>query len=255
MNEKLTKIFNDVKVGFNKNSPAILTGIGITGMLTSTVLAVKATPKALKLLDQAENDKCDELTTVEKIKVAWKPYIPAVISGSVSIACLIGANSAHAKRNAALATAYKISESALTDYRSKVIETVGEKKEKTIREKVDKERLQQAPVSKNEVIVTSNDNTLCFDAISGRYFTSDIEKLKKAENELNKRTLSEMYISLNEFYNEIGLSGNDIGNNLGWNIDDGLIDLHFSSQLADDGRPCVVVDYHIAPRYGYEKLS
>ena len=174
MNEKLTKIFNDVKVGFNKNSPAILTGIGITGMLTSTVLAVKATPKALKLLDQAENDKCDELTTVEKIKAAWKPYIPAVISGSVSIACLIGANSAHAKRNAALATAYKISESALTDYRSKVIETVGEKKEKTIREKVDKERLQRAPVSKNEVIVTSNDNTLCFDAISGRYFTSDI---------------------------------------------------------------------------------
>ena len=255
MNEKLTKIFNDVKVGFNKNSPAILTGIGITGMLTSTVLAVKATPKALKLLDQAENDKCDELTTVEKIKAAWKPYIPAVISGSVSIACLIGANSAHAKRNAALATAYKISESALTDYRSKVIETVGEKKEKTIREKVDKERLQHTPVSKNEVIVTSNDNTLCFDAISGRYFTSDIEKLKKAENELNKRMLSEMYISLNEFYNEIGLSGNDIGNNLGWNIDDGLIDLHFSSQLADDGRPCVVVDYHIAPRYGYEKLS
>ena len=255
MNEKLTKIFNDVKVGFNKNSPAILTGIGITGMLTSTVLAVKATPKALKLLDQAENDKCDELTTVEKIKAAWKPYIPAVISGSVSIACLIGANSAHAKRNAALATAYKISESALTDYRSKVIETVGEKKEKTIREKVDKERLQQAPVSKNEVVVTSNDNTLCFDAISGRYFTSDIEKLKKAENELNKRMLSEMYISLNEFYNEIGLSGNDIGNNLGWNIDDGLIDLHFSSQLADDGRPCVVVDYHIATRYGYEKLS
>ena len=255
MNEKLTKIFNDVKVGFNKNSPAILTGIGITGMLTSTVLAVKATPKALKLLDQAENNKCDELTTVEKIKAAWKPYIPAAISSSVSIACLIGANSAHAKRNAALATAYKISESALTDYRSKVIETVGEKKEKTIREKVDKERLQQAPVSKNEVIVTSNDNTLCFDAISGRYFTSDIEKLKKAENELNKRMLSEMYISLNEFYNEIGLSGNDIGNNLGWNIDDGLIDLHFSSQLADDGRPCVVVDYHIAPRYGYEKLS
>ena len=136
----------------------------------------------------------------------------------------------------------------------KIARIVGEK-EKTIREKVDKERLQQAPVSKNEVIVTSNDNTLCFDAISGRYFTSDIEKLKKAENELNKRMLSEMYISLNEFYNEIGLSGNDIGNNLGWNIDDGLIDLHFSSQLADDGRPCVVVDYHIAPRYGYEKLS
>lgn len=255
MNEKLTKIFNDLKIGFSKNSPAILTGIGITGMVTTTVLAVRATPKALRLICEAENEKCDDLTTVEIIKATWKLYIPAALSGSVSIACLIGANSVNAKRNAALATAYKLSETALVDYKAKVIETIGEKKEATIREKIDKERLEKNSVSKNEVIITSNDNTLCFDVISGRYFTSDIEKLKKAENELNKRMLNEMYISLNEFYSEIGLPGNDIGNDLGWNIDDGLIDLHFSSQLADDGRPCVVVDYHITPRYGYEKLS
>ena len=108
MNEKLTKIFNDVKVGFNKNSPAILTGIGITGMLTSTVLAVKATPKALKLLDQAENDKCDELTTVEKIKVAWKPYIPAVISGVSTISCIFGAHFLNRRAQASMASAYAL---------------------------------------------------------------------------------------------------------------------------------------------------
>lgn len=255
MNEKVTKFINGVKTTLDKNSPAILTGIGITGMLTTTVLAVRATPKALSLIDQAENEKCDDLTALETVKAAWKPYIPAIIAGTVSTACLIGANSVNARRNAALATAYKLSETALIDYRSKVIETIGEKKEQVIKEKVDKERIEKNPVSKNEVFITSNNgNTLCYDVISGRYFKSDIERLKRVENELNKRMLNEMYISLNEFYNELGLQCTSLGNELGWNIEDGLMDLHFSSQIADNGEPCIVVDYHIAPRYGFERL-
>lgn len=254
MNEKVTKFVNGVKTTLDKNSPAILTGIGIAGMITTTVLAVKATPKALVLIDEAENEKNADLTPIEKVKVAWKPYIPAIITGTVSTACFIGANSVHARRNAALATAYKISESALIDYRSKVIETIGEKKEQTIKEKVDKDHIDKNPVSTSEVIITSGGNTLCYDVLSGRYFKSDIEKLKRVENELNKRMLSEMYISLNEFYNEIGLQCTSLGNELGWNLDDGLINLRFSSQIADDGNPCIVVDYLIAPRYGFERL-
>lgn len=254
MNEKVTKFVNGVKTTLDKNGPAILTGIGIAGMITTTVLAVKATPKALVLIDEAENEKNADLTPIEKVKVAWKPYIPAIITGTVSTACLIGANSVHARRNAALATAYKVSESALIDYRSKVIETIGEKKEQTIKEKVDKDHIDKNPVSTSEVIITSGGNTLCYDVLSGRYFKSDIEKLKRVENELNKRMLSEMYISLNEFYNEIGLQCTSLGNELGWNLDDGLINLRFSSQIADDGNPCIVVDYLIAPRYGFERL-
>ena len=255
MNEKVTKFVNGVKTTLDKNGPSILTGIGIAGMITTTVLAVKATPKALVLIDEAENEKNADLTPIEKVKEAWKPYIPAMITGTVSIGCLIGANSVNARRNAALATAYKLSETALIDYRSKVIETIGEKKEQIIKEKVDKERIEKNPVSKSEVIITSNNgNTLCYDVISGRYFKSDIERLKRVENELNKRMLNEMYISLNEFYNEIGLQCTSLGNELGWNIDDGLMDLHFSSQIADNGEPCIVVDYHIEPRYGFERL-
>ena len=43
----LSKFVMDTKRMVYKHSPEILTGIGVAGMITSTILAVKATPKAL----------------------------------------------------------------------------------------------------------------------------------------------------------------------------------------------------------------
>lgn len=250
-----TKLLKNVKTVVSKHSPEILTGIGIAGMITTTVLAVRATPKVLRLMEDAEYDKGDRLTAGEKVKVAWKPYVPAAVTGVVSTACLIGASSVNAKRNAALATAYQLSRTALTEYKEKVIETIGEKKEKAVKEKIAKDKIEKNPVDKTEVIITEKGNTLCYDAISGRYFKSDIERIKKVINELNKRMLSEMYISLNEFYSELGLDNTRLGDELGWNIhEEGLIEVDFSSHIADDGTPCIVVDYLIAPRYDYSKL-
>ena len=241
----------------NKRSPEILTGIGIAGMITTTALAVRATPKALELIEEKKDeDAVDELSSLEVVKTAWKPYIPAAVTGIVSVACLIGASSANAKRNAALATAYKLSETALSEYREKVIETIGEKKEKTVRDKVAEERVKNNPVSKSEVIVTNNGTTLCFDPISARYFKSSIDKIKRAENELNKQMLHDIsgYVSLNDFYDELGLDHTTIGDDLGWNVNK-LIDISFSSQLNDNGEPSVVLDYLVAPKSNFYKFS
>ncbi len=250
----LSKIAKGIRMSISKHSPEILTGIGIAGMVTTTVMAVRATPKALILIEdkKAEND-VDKLTPVETIKATWTCYIPAAITGCLSIFCLIGASSVNARRNAALATAYTLSESALKEYQGKVIETIGEKKEQSVRDAIAKDRIDKNPVSSREVIITEKGNTLCYDAISGRYFKSDIDKLKKAENELNRRMRDEMYISLNEFYYEIGLNPTSIGDDIGWNIDLGYIELNFSSQLTDDGNPCLVIDYKVAPRYEYNR--
>lgn len=142
----------------------------------------------------------------------------------------------------------------MRDYQKKVVETIGEKKEQTVRDAVAKERLEKNPVENKEVIVTAKGDTLCFDAVSGRYFKSDIDKLKKAENELNRQMRDEMYISLNDFYYEVGLEPIKLGDDLGWNIDNGYIDLRFSSQLATDGTPCLVIDYGYGPRYDFRNL-
>lgn len=237
-----------------KRGPEILTGVGITGMIVTTVTAVKATPKATRIMEDMQAQKSEPLTKTEVIKTCWKCYIPSAVIGTASIACLIGASSVSARRTAALAAAYQISETALSEYREKVVETFGAEKEKTVREKIDKDHLEKNPVSKNEVIVTKSGHTLCYDSLSGRYFESDIEKIKRAVNELNRRMTYDVYVSLNEFYDELDLDHTVMGDDLGWQLDGGLIEVYFTSQIADDGRPCVVVNFRSAPRYDYAKL-
>lgn len=237
-----------------KYSPGILTGIGIAGMIGATFMAVKATPKALYLIEtKKEESEVEELTPVETIKTCWTCYIPATLTTVLSAVCLIGASTVSAKRNAALATAYSISEAALREYQEKVVEVVGEKKEKAVRDAVAKDQIERDPVTKSEVvIIDSNSNTLCYEPLSGRYFKSTIDKIKKAEIKLDRQMIQEMYVSLNDFYWEIGLDGTDLGDKMGWNLSKGYMDLSFSSQLADDGTPCAVIVYGIPPVYDYQ---
>lgn len=237
-----------------KYSPGILTGIGIAGMIGATFMAVKATPKALYLIEsKKEEAEVEKLTPVETIKTCWTCYIPATLTTVLSAVCLIGASTVSAKRNAALATAYSISEAALREYQEKVVEVIGEKKEKAVRDAVAKDQIERDPVTKSEVvIIDSNSNTLCYEPLSGRYFKSTIDKIKKAEIKLDRQMIQEMYVSLNDFYWEIGLDGTDLGDKMGWNLSKGYMDLSFSSQLADDGTPCAVIVYGIPPVYDYQ---
>ena len=254
MSNKFKGLIKTTKGFMSKHSPEILTGIGVTGMITSTVLAVKATPKALAILEAAEEEKGDKLTPVETIKAAWKPYIPAVVTGVASAACIIGASAVSTKRNAALATAYAISEKTLLTYRDKVVETLGEKKEKEIREKIAQDEIDKHPVASSQVIVTSKGNSLCKDSLSGRYFRSDVNEIKKAVNKLNREMTYQNYISLDEFYFEIGLESTDISSRMGWNLDRGLIDIDFGACVTDDGEPCLVIEYMVRPEYDFDKL-
>ena len=251
----ITNFIKNTQFALSKHSPEILTGIGIAGMITTTILAVKATPKALKEIKEYEDAilcNHEKIKPIDAVKLTWKCYIPAAVTGTVSIACLIGASSVNVRRNTALATAYKLSETALTEYKSKVIETIGEKKEHEVREAIAKDRIENNPVSQQNVIITGKGDTLCYDHLFGRYFNSDIDKLKKIENELNRRMRDEMYISLNEFYYEVGLDPVDAGDDIGWNIDRGYIDLDFSSHLTPDGKPCLDVSFSIPPKYDFQ---
>lgn len=254
-NVNLSNIVNGAQITLKKHGPEILTGIGIAGMITTTALAVKATPKALMLIEEKKLDlDTDELKPIDVVKTVWPCYIPAAISGTVSIACVVGANSVNARRNAALVTAYTLADSSLKEYREKVVETLGEKKDKAVRDAVAKEKIEKDPVERKEVIITETGNTLCYDALSGRYFKSDVDKIRKAVNEINRRLTFNSYVSLNDLYSEIGLDPTGLGDSLGWSIDTGLIDLDFSSQLTAKDEPCVVLDFMRAPVYDYDRF-
>ena len=258
--DALSRLFKNAQATLSKRAPEILTGIGIAGMIGTTVMAVKATPKALKLIEERKGEEgLEKLPPIEVVKTTWKCYIPAAISGATSIACVIGSNSVNARRNAALATAYKISESAFSEYRSKVVETIGEKKEKVVRDKVSEEHIKNNPITHTEVIVTGKGKTLFYDHHSGRYFYSDLELIRRAANKLNHDINTDPFdsgVTLNDFYEEIGLPGIATGDALGWNLSIGLIDIYPSAQMAEEGsdhegEPCLVINYVNPPQYGF----
>lgn len=246
----ISKVIQSARKALSKHSPEILTGIGIAGMIATTITAVRATPKAMQLVDEREIKENKRLTNSEIVKTTWKCYVPAAVTGVCSIACLVGASSVNARRNAALATAYTISETALKEYKEKTIEVVGEKKEQAIRDAVAKKKLEQAHVQNREFIITGRGETPCFDPLTNTCFKSDMESLRRAENNLNKQLRNELHITVNEFLQEIGLAPCDesIGEGMGWDIDKGDIEFDFSSQLLD-GVPYLVVGHYNPPRY------
>lgn len=251
----LATVQRSAKIFFKKNGTRISTAMGIGLGITTTIAAVKATPKAIMLIEERKLDlEVEKLDPVETVKTVWPCYIWPAVTGAMSIACLIWANSADAKRNAALMTAYTLSETALKEYKEKVVETLGEKKEKSVRDAIAKDRIEKNPPKSTEIVITGKGSTRCYEPLSGRYFESDIEKIKKAVNEINRRLLYDNHICLNEFYEEIGLDDTQIGFNIGWRIDKGYLELDFSSQLDRDGVPCLVLDFTNPPQYGYDSF-
>ena len=245
-----------------KNSPTILTWLSVSGLVGTLILGVKATPKALLLIDDRREELAEEdesfiygdrekcpTPKMEIIKATWKCYIPAAAMGAVTIGCIIGANSINLRRNAALAGLYSISEKAIKEYQSKVVEHIGKNKEREIRDEVVKDKLKKNPVKSNEVILTGRGDELCYDAMSGRYFKSDMETITNALNKVSRRLMSDMFISLNEVYSELDIEGTKLGDLVGWHVDNGLIEPDFRTQLAEDGRPCLVLDFEVEPKY------
>lgn len=251
--ESIKAVAKNLEVAVRKNSPTILTGLGVAGLITTTVLAVKATPKALALIEEAEDKQMENLEPLEVVKVTWKCYIPAALMGGITIGCMIGANSINLRRSAALASAYSIAETTLKEYQAKVVETIGEAKARKIKEDIAEDKMKKNPVQNTEVIITGKGDMLCFDVLSGRYFKNNIENLRKIQNDFNHNLISEMYVSLNELYYAIGLPGVKVGDDLGWNVDT-MIEFSFSSKLTEEGEPCLVVDYLVGPKEEYRHL-
>lgn len=238
----IPKFIKGVEIVLNENSTQILTVAAITGTITTALMTGKAVLQADQLLQKHKDLKAPK----DKLKLVWRYYIPPTLSGISTIGFIIGLNHVHASRNAALAGLYSIAQTAFKEYQEKVVETIGDNKERKVRDAIDADHVRNTP--QTEIIMTGNGDVLCFDSLSGRYFKSDIETIRQKINELNRSLISEMFISLNEFYYELGLDGIELGNNLGFNIDHGLLDIHFTSQLTKDGKPCLVLNYEVTNR-------
>jgi len=234
----------------SKNSPHILTGLGCAGVLSTAILAVKATPKALAILEEEEKYRERKhflpLTKFEKVKMTWQCYIPAGVLGVTTIGCIIGANTVHTRRNAAIASMYALSETAFREYKTKVIEEIGKPKEARIRDEIARDHIKNNPHT-NGVTFVGSGEVLCYDKLSGRYFASSYETIRQKVNDLNYRLRNEMNISLNDLYYELSLEPTPLGDLMEFDIEKGQIEPFYSSQLTEEGKPCLVFEVEAYP--------
>jgi len=233
----LPAVVSDASKAFKVYSPQIMTAIGAAGVVSTAYLTGKASFEATRVLEGED----PEMPVKEKVKYVWKLYIPAGLSGAFAIGCIIGASKASTRRTAAAVGAYSLTERAFSEYREKVIDQLGEKKEDKIQDEIRQEQVLRNPGK--EVVILGTGNVLCCELYTHRYFRSDMETLRRAENQLNKLIVNDLYVTLDEFYDILGLPGTSVSQSVGWNSDR-LMELQFSTVISEDGEPCLAFDYN-----------
>jgi len=246
------------RVGNLITNPAVLTGVGVAGLVSTSVLAFRAghtIGKHTTIVNQDRMETDIPLMTVKDILISeWKEFIPVVVTGGVAITTIISAQKINSGRVAAIAGAYSLTETAFREYREKVVEQIGNTKEQKVRDEIAQDRVTANPPDANLIVFSDSSDTIMLDKLTGRYFTSNIEKVRRAQNDLNQEILNGMgYASQNDFYNLIGLPTIGMGDDLGWNVD-ALLDINFSAAIIpESGKPCVVIDYRFLPIKDYYK--
>ncbi len=236
------------KLFLKRNASTILTSIGGVGVVVTSVMAVKATPKAVALLEQAKDEKGEKLTKIETVKVAGPSYIPAIIMGASTLACIFGANALNKRQQAALTSAYALVNSSYKDYKKKVKELYGAEADDQVKESIAKDKYEETDIS------VQPEKQLFYDEFSGRYFESTVEEVQRAEYHINRDLSMRDYATLNELYGYFGLDPIDSGDELGWstgmNFDyywQSWLDFGHSKMVMEDGTECFVITMFAEP--------
>lgn len=236
-----------------KNASTILTYVGSAGVIATSVMAAKSTPKALALLENAKNEKEEDLTKLEKVKIAGPAYIPAIIMGASTIVCIFGANALNKRQQAALMSAYVLLDNSYKDYKKKIAELYGEDTVDEIKEEIVKDKYEENPYQ------VEAGKQLFYDDFSQRYFESTTENVLRAEHELNKMLATNYEVCLNEFYELLGINRVDYGDYLGWSTGElvetyqySWIDFHHQKVIMDDGLECTIISIDMEPTFGFE---
>lgn len=228
------------------NSKWLVPAVTGAGLTTTAYLASKATVKAVDEVREDEMRHGVPENDTERIKnavrISWEYYIPATLVGLTTLGVVSVGSYSMAKRTVAAVSAATLTEKAFTEYRRAVVNEIGEKQERVIREATATKQVIEQPPKEANVIIVGNKTVTCCELHTGRYFKSDMETIKSALNEINSRILHEYYVTLDEFYELIGLPATTTSCAQGWDSDR-LLELEFATVLHDD-TPCLTFRYN-----------
>lgn len=236
-----------------KNAPTILTCVGSVGVVVTAISAAKATPKAVRLLQEAKEEKGEKLTKLEKVKVAGPAYIPTVLFGAATIACVFGANVLNKQQQAALVSAYAMLDKSYKDYKNKVKELYGADADGKVKEEIAKDKYEETEVK-------PEDNKLLFyDSFSEQFFNATMEDVKDAETEINRIIVCDGGAFVNEFYDLLGIDTIPGGDQLGWSLCalsemtwEPWLYFDHTKKTADDGKEYYIISMNVEPIMDFE---
>ena len=257
----LTPHIHKVKFLLNENSTIIFTGAGVVGTVGTAILTGRASFKAAQIIENERQDQLEalkfpetdirSLSKTEKVKLVWPLYLPPVAVGAATVTSIVLAHRISSKKIAAIAVASTISERALQEYKDKISEKLGVRQETAIREEIAQDNVTNNPPS-NQVVIAGSGDVLCFEPLTGRYFNSTIESIKRAENKVNYEIIHYDYCSLSHFFEEVGLRPTDYSDLVGWNVANRM-EINFSTTMSEDNRPCLVIGFNNIPSMEYTK--
>lgn len=240
------------------NSPMLLSGLAVAGTLTTAYLTGKATLKAEKIVRHEKRETTVDWALMEPkelrlwiFKMIWKEYIPPVTAATLTITAIILANRIGTRRTAAMAAAYTMAERGFQEYREKVTETIGKKKETEIRDAVAQDQVTRAGIHSNTVIIGTGD-CIFVDGKTMRPFMSTMQDVKKSINDINWKINTAVYASLNDWYDKVGLPRTEDGDDLGWS--NALLEPHITTTITDDEKPAFLIKFLTQPIRNYDKL-
>ena len=232
----------------SKNSPTILMGLSLAGVMTTAWLTHKAALRAdsaIKEHESKDNGLWIKATNKEKAKLVWKYYIPPVLSCGATVAFIIAGNSVHNKRQAALITAVSLGETAFQEYREQITETLGKGKEQKARDELVQKNVKKAEdEGKFDGLVLKPDtqDQYVWDVYSSRALVSSVEKLNKAANDVARDCINHDYATLNQFYSAIGIEGIQPGDDVGWSNSTPL-EIDLSNAVVRDGMGLIAINF------------
>lgn len=250
-----------------KHAPTILSVSACFGLGLTVIFTAKATPKAIEILNERDQklkeleESVDAKTDVKEVKkerikvhattaIEMAPVVaPAVTSGLFTVGCIVGADRINVNRLAAVSAGYDILKDSFNRYKKANEADVGEKKAKEIEMEAAKTRINDPTLSEEYMISTGFGNLIYLDAISGRYFRSSKSAIERAVNIVNNGVNNFMFVSLNEFYANLGLPGISIGDEFGWN--DVPLSVVYGYTETPSGEHCIVIDYDISVRHRF----
>ncbi len=244
------EVFKTISKFLSKHSHDILVGTGIAGLIGAVIATGVGTAKAINKVEEKKKElKVEKLTAAQTVKETWTCYIPAASFTVMSVASILGANKIQAKHIAALSSAYTMSEGLRKDLKEQIKESLGEKKATEIEDKVAEKQVQKNPPAPS-VILTGSGDVTCYEPITGRYFKSNADKIRRAEISFNRLLFNEQYASLNDFLYLLGVDQCDIGSELGWMEDGREFEIRLTSMLYQE-EPILVLNYDSNPVRDY----